>query len=150
MKKIIRFDGAKLRQCRKGLELTQYDLAPMIGISQNRVSDIERNVTDPTPEEIDKFASALNVKASDLLSDEKDIVVITKTFTKGKNKQDKEQPQGFDGIEIYPETEQLELFTDDVISVGTDLSGYVLVKQELYLELLDNTEKLHKMQKLLK
>ncbi len=34
------FDGAKMRAIRKGAELTQYDLAPMVGISQNRVSDI--------------------------------------------------------------------------------------------------------------
>lgn len=46
------FDGAKMRAIRKEAELTQYDLAPMVGISQNRVSDIERNVTTPTIEEI--------------------------------------------------------------------------------------------------
>lgn len=41
------FDGAKLREIRKEAGLTQYDLAPIVGITQNRVSDIERNVTDP-------------------------------------------------------------------------------------------------------
>ena len=49
------FDGAKMRALRKDAGLTQYDLAPMVGISQNRVSDIERNVTTPTIDEIDAF-----------------------------------------------------------------------------------------------
>ena len=58
------FDGAKMRAIRKEAEFTQYDLAPMVGISQNRVSDIERNVTTPTNEEIEAFADALNTQVS--------------------------------------------------------------------------------------
>lgn len=78
------FDGAKMRAIRKEAELTQYDLAPMVGISQNRVSDIERNVTTPTIEEIESFADALNTQVSSFLSNESEIEVIANTFTKKK------------------------------------------------------------------
>ncbi|HGA3793716.1 TPA: helix-turn-helix domain-containing protein, partial [Streptococcus agalactiae] len=53
------FDGAKMRAIRKELRLTQYELSPMVGITQNRISDIERNVTTPTITEIDAFSDAL-------------------------------------------------------------------------------------------
>ena len=84
------FDGAKMRVIRKEAELTQYDLAPMVGISQNRVSDIERNVTTPTNEEIEAFADALNTQVSSFLSNESEIEVIANTFTKKKKDTDAE------------------------------------------------------------
>lgn len=84
------FDGAKMRAIRKEAELTQYDLAPMVGISQNRVSDIERNVTTPTIEEIEAFADALNTQVSSFLSNESEIEVIANTFTKKKKDTDAE------------------------------------------------------------
>lgn len=138
MKKIIRFDGAKLQQYRKGLNLTQYDLAPMIWITQNRVSDIERNVTDPSPEEIEAFASALNVKVSDFLSDEKEIVVITNTFTKGKKQSGQEQQELFeeDAIDVQQQSKQLDLFVDEDF-LARDLTGYVIIKKEDYQKLIE-------------
>ena len=125
------FDGAKMRAIRKGAELTQYDLAPMVGISQNRVSDIERNVTTPTIEEIESF-----------LSNESEIEVIANTFT--KKKKDTDAESHFD-----TSTEQMELFVDDTL-LGHDLTGYVLLSQKTYLELLDSQDRLKQLQKLLK
>ena len=136
------FDGAKMRAIRKEAELTQYDLAPMVGISQNRVSDIERNVTTPTIEEIEAFADALNTQVSSFLSNESEIEVISNTFT--KKKKDTDAESHFDNL-----TEQMELFVDDTL-LGHDLTGYVLISQKTYLELLDSQDRLKQLQKLLK
>ena len=136
------FDGAKMRAIRKEAELTQYDLAPMVGISQNRVSDIERNVTTPTNEEIEAFADALNTQVSSFLSNESEIEVIANTFT--KKKKDTDAESHFDNT-----TEQMELFVDDTL-LGHDLTGYVLISQKNYLELLDSQDRLQQLQKLLK
>ncbi|EJP27627.1 XRE family transcriptional regulator [Streptococcus anginosus] len=136
------FDGAKMRAIRKEAELTQYDLAPMVGISQNRVSDIERNVTTPTIEEIEAFADALNTQVSSFLSNESEIEVIANTFT--KKKKDTDAESHFDNP-----TEQMELFVDDTL-LGHDLTGYVLINQKTYLELLDSQDRLKQLQKLLK
>ncbi len=141
------FDGIKMRNIRKDAGLTQYDIAPMVGISQNRVSDIERNVTSPTLEEIDAFAEALNTHVSVFLSDDTEIEVITNTFT--KKKKETEQ-QSFDGIAIDNSPGQLELFPNDKLPIGSDLAGYVILNAETYTELLDSQEKLHKLQNLLK
>ena len=136
------FDGAKMRAIRKEAELTQYDLAPMVGISQNRVSDIERNVTAPTIEEIKAFTDALNTQVSSFLSNDSEIEVIVNTFT--KKKKDTDAESHFDNP-----TEQMELFVDDSL-LGHDLTGYVLISQKSYLELLDSQDRLKQLQKLLK
>lgn len=136
------FDGAKMRAIRKEAELTQYDLAPMVGTSQNRVSDIERNVTTPTNEEIEAFADALNTQVSSFLNNESEIEVIANTFT--KKKKDTDAESHFDNP-----TEQMELFVDDTL-LGHDLTGYVLISQKTYLELLDSQDRLKQLQKLLK
>lgn len=36
------FDGAKMRTIRKEAKLTQYDLAPMVGISQDRLKQLQK------------------------------------------------------------------------------------------------------------
>lgn len=136
------FDGAKMRAIRKEAELTQYDLVPMVGISQNRVSDIERNVTTPTNEEIEAFADALNTQVSSFLSNESEIEVIANTFTKKKKDTDA-------GSHFDTPTEQMELFVDDTL-LGHDLAGYVLISHKRYLELLDSQDRLNQLQKLLK
>lgn len=137
------FDGAKLRAIRKEAGLTQYDLAPMLEISQNRVSDIERNVTDPTTIEIDAFAAALKCQVSAFLSDEDDIVVVTNTFTKKKK-------DNISDVSEKTSTEQLELLSDDEVTTGRDLTGYILIKQEAYQSLLEDQSKLKRLQSLLK
>ncbi|WP_332058127.1 helix-turn-helix domain-containing protein [Streptococcus canis] len=142
------FDGVKMRNIRKDAGLTQYDIAPMVGISQNRVSDIERNVTAPTVDEIDAFAAALNTHVSVFLSDDTDIEVITNTFTKKKKEID--QTERFGGIKVDNSSEQLELFPSEKLPIGSDLAGYVILSKEIYVELLDSQEKFHKLQSLLK
>ncbi|HFX4000133.1 helix-turn-helix domain-containing protein [Streptococcus canis] len=142
------FDGLKMRNIRKDARLTQYDIAPMVGISQNRVSDIERNVIAPTVDEIDAFAEALNTHVSVFLSDDTDIEVITNTFTKKKKETD--QTEHFEGIKVDNSSEQLELFPSEKLSLGSDLAGYVILSTEIYAELLESQGKLHKLQSLLK
>lgn len=141
------FDGAKMRALRKDAGLTQYDLAPMVGISQNRVSDIERNVTTPTIDEIDAFADALKTQVSSFLSDETDIVVVENTFT--KRKKDIDHTGQDNGIKSDNQSEQLELFVDDNLT-GQDLTGYILVRAEIYEQLLENQQRLQQLQSLLK
>ncbi|HEL1667229.1 helix-turn-helix domain-containing protein [Streptococcus suis] len=141
------FAGAKMRALRKDAGLTQYDLAPMVGISQNRVSDIERNVTTPTIDEIDAFADALKTQVSSFLSDETDIVVVENTFT--KRKKDIDHTGQDNGIKSDNQSEQLELFVDDNLT-GQDLTGYILVRADIYEQLLENQQRLQQLQSLLK
>ena len=139
------FDGAKMRAIRKEAGLTQYDIAPVAGISQNRVSDIERNVTTPTIDEIEAFADTLNTQVSSFLSNESEIEVIANTFTKNtKKKKEIDVESRFD-----TSTEQMELFVDDAL-LGHDLTGYVLISQKTYLELLESQDRLQQFQKLLR
>ncbi|HEM5361244.1 TPA: helix-turn-helix transcriptional regulator [Streptococcus suis] len=141
------FDGAKMRALRKDAGLTQYDLAPMVGISQNRVSDIERNVITPTIDEIDAFADALKTQVSSFLSDETDIVVVENTFT--KRKKDIDHTGQDNGIKSDNQSEQLELFVDDNLT-GQDLTGYIFVRADIYEQLLENQQRLQQLQSLLK
>lgn len=137
------FDGAKLRSMRKDAGLTQYDLAPLLDISQNRISDIERNVTDPTTVDIERFAEILKCPVSTFLSDEDDIEVVVNTFKKnkknGKSSDDESGP-----------SEQLELLIDEEVPTGRDLSGYILIKQDVYQSLIEDKEKLKQLLSLLK
>lgn len=134
------FDGAKMRAIRKELRLTQYELSPMVGITQNRISDIERNVTTPTITEIDAFSDALKTHVSLFLNNENEIEVVTNTFTKKKKGAEK----------IDNSSDQMDLFSSEKSLVGSDLEGYVIVHTETYAKLLESQEKLHKLQNLLK
>lgn len=66
------FDGAKLKQMRLDAKLTQYDLAPLTNITQTRISDIERNVRQPLPKEVDAFMAVFGKTTADFLSDERE------------------------------------------------------------------------------
>lgn len=134
------FDGAKMRAIRKELRLTQYELSPMVGITQNRISDIERNVTTPTITEIDAFSDALKTHVSLFLNNENEIEVVTNTFTKKKKGAEK----------IDNSSDQMDLFSSEKPLVGSDLEGYVIIHTETYAKLLESQEKLHKLQNLLK
>ncbi|HGD0360475.1 TPA: helix-turn-helix domain-containing protein [Streptococcus agalactiae] len=134
------FDGAKMRAIRKELRLTQYELSPMVGITQNRISDIERNVTTPTITEIDAFSDALKTHVSLFLNNENEIEVVTNTFTKKKKGAEK----------IDNSSDQMDLFSSENSLVGSDLEGYVIIHTETYAKLLESQEKLHKLQNLLK
>lgn len=128
------FDGAKMRAIRKELRLTQYELSPMVGITQNRISDIERNVTTPTITEIDAFSDALKTHVSLFLNNENEIEVVTNTFTKKKKGAEK----------IDNSSDQMDLFSSEKSLVGSDLEGYVIIHTETYAKLLESQEKLHK------
>lgn len=134
------FDGAKMCAIRKELRLTQYELSPMVGITQNRISDIERNVTTPTITEIDAFSDALKTHVSLFLNNENEIEVVTNTFTKKKKGAEK----------IDNSSDQMDLFSSEKSLVGSDLEGYVIIHTETYAKLLESQEKLHKLQNLLK
>lgn len=121
------FDGAKMREIRKNLKLTQYDLAPMTNITQNRISDIERNVTAPTIKEIDALSDALNINVSEFLNNETEIEVVVNTFTKKKKGTDK--TEGFNGLKIDELSGQIDIFANEKYPVGRDLSGYVILKK---------------------
>lgn len=155
------FDGAKLKQMRLDAQLTQYDLAPLTDITQTRISDIERNVRPPLAKEIDAFMSIFRKAKTDFLSDEKDIVVITGTYTKTKKEADNSETvtftdaankvnSAFTNLGDAMKGEQLELFPSDKLPIGRDLAGYVILNTETYAELLESQEKLHKLQNLLK
>lgn len=137
------FDGAKLRSMRKDAGLTQYDLAPLLEISQNRISDIERNVTDPTTVDIERFAEILKCPVSTFLSDEDDIEVVVNTFKKNKK-------NGKSSDDESRSSEQLELLIDEEVPTGRDLSGYILIKQDVYQSLIEDKEKLKQLLSLLK
>lgn len=137
------FDGAKLRSMRKDAGLTQYDLAPLLDISQNRISDIERNVTDPTTVDIERFAEILKCPVSTFLSDEDDIEVVINTFKKNKK-------NGKSSDDESGSSEQLELLIDEEVPTGRDLSGYILIKQDVYQSLIEDQEKLKQLLSLLK
>ena len=137
------FDGAKLRSMRKDAGLTQYDLAPLLDISQNRISDIERNVTDPTTLDIERFAEILKCPVSTFLSDEDDIEVVVNTFKKNKK-------NGKSSDDESGSSEQLELLIDEEVPTGQDLAGYILIKQDVYQSLIEDKEKLKQLLSLLK
>lgn len=141
------FDGAKLKKFRKEAGLSQYALAPLVDVSQNRISDIERNVTDPTTIEIDAFASALNCPASAFLNDETEIEVVKNTFSKSK-KVDSSQTN--DVAAVNSKSEQLELLPALGALVYNDLSGYVLIDMQHYQELLECQKVVKKLQNVLK
>ena len=156
------FDGAKLKQMRLDAELTQYDLAPLTNITQTRISDIERNVRVPTHREVAAFKSVFSKSDTDFLSDEKDIVVITNTFTKSKKDETPPHPLEFlvetrpacdpgpTGLIVDMKSEQLELFPGTDVQLGSDLAGFVLIRADTYNELVESQAKLHQLQSLLK
>ncbi|HEL2022714.1 TPA: helix-turn-helix transcriptional regulator [Streptococcus suis] len=154
------FDGAKLKQMRLDAKLTQYDLAPLTNITQTRISDIERNVRQPLPKEVDAFMAVFGKTKADFLSDEREIVVISGTFT--KTKKDETPPpeflgetrpagdRGATGLIIDTKSEQLELFPGTDVQLGSDLAGFVLIRADTYNELIESQAKLHQLQSLLK
>ena len=56
----------------------------------------------------------------------------------------------FSDVPEKTSTEQLELLSDDEVTTGRDLAGYILIKQEVYQSLLDSQNRLQQLQSLLK
>ena len=55
-----------LRQARWQRNMTQLELALQVGMTQNRISAIERGLSRPHPEEIKSLAKALEMKPDEL------------------------------------------------------------------------------------
>lgn len=136
------FDGQKLKDIRKNKKMTQYDLAKCTGITQTRISDIERNVTNATNKEKTLITSALNFDIYYFLSDEKDINVVVNTFKKGKNKE--KQLELNQEPTHQNEVKQLELFEEKSL-IGQDLAGFILINAKDYQDLLDAKKRLEKL-----
>jgi|SRR5215208_1036119 len=62
--------GRKVRQLRRVQDLSQDDLAARVGVSRNSISRFETGARMPSIEMLEKLASALGVRASDLLAEE--------------------------------------------------------------------------------
>ena len=61
--------GKKISYLRKLNKLTQQDLAIAAGVSQSQINKIERNVSSPSTEVLQKIAKALNTYTSELLGE---------------------------------------------------------------------------------
>lgn len=61
--------GDKIKEYRKLLQLSQYELGKKVGIDQTLISRIERNTRKVTVNELPVFAKALDKNVSDLLSE---------------------------------------------------------------------------------
>lgn len=147
------FDGQKAKMQRKYWHLTQYELADKTGIAQTRISDIERNVSKPKDDEIDRLLGGLKCHRNALFSDQEDIKVVVNTFTKGKNRSNSSKekqinfPKYSDGVEFgtkINEVKQLELF-DEKSLIGQDLAGFILISSKDYQDLLDAKKRLEKL-----
>jgi transcriptional regulator with XRE-family HTH domain len=60
--------GRRLKQLRLYKEITQEELAEMIGVTNEFISNIERGKSAPSFETIDKLAEALNVSVMDMFN----------------------------------------------------------------------------------
>jgi len=59
--------GQRIQKIRKGLKISQEELAARVGIHRNHMGRIERGETNPPIPLIEKIAKELKVKASELL-----------------------------------------------------------------------------------
>lgn len=71
--------GEKLKMYRENKNLTQEELAHLIGVAKSTISGYEKNSREPDVIKIKKLAAALNVSADDLLEIEsKEKTILTK------------------------------------------------------------------------
>lgn len=64
--------GKKIKEAREDLNLTQFQLAEKIGISQNFLGDIERGLKLPSIETLLKLSNTLKISLDTMLSDSLD------------------------------------------------------------------------------
>ena len=64
--------GKKLTDLRKGLHLTQSDLAEKVGITKEMINYLENRAQNPTLDQIRKFADFFNVPADELIYGDSD------------------------------------------------------------------------------
>ncbi|MBD2123412.1 helix-turn-helix transcriptional regulator [Trichocoleus sp. FACHB-262] len=61
--------GKAIRQRRRELDLSQQELAKQTGLHRTYISDIERGERNPTLENIEKLAKALDISIAQLFTD---------------------------------------------------------------------------------
>lgn len=90
--------GERLRALREAREMTQAELAQLLGTWNTNVSDIERGTRGLTLNQVVKLARALSVSTADLLDDPK-----TK---KAKGSKNGILPSRFERIKTLPRAKQ--------------------------------------------
>jgi transcriptional regulator with XRE-family HTH domain len=68
MKNNMKF-GETLRRLRRSRLLSQQELVERCGVSRNRISDLERGISQPSPIVFINIAKALNLLPSELLTE---------------------------------------------------------------------------------
>ena len=68
MKNNMKF-GETLKRLRRGRLLSQQELAERCGVSRNTISNLEREISQPSPIELIDIANALNLFPSELLTE---------------------------------------------------------------------------------
>lgn len=61
--------GENLKRIRKDMNITQLDMAKMLGISQNYLSDIENNNRNINTKRLIEFSNKLDISVSVLIND---------------------------------------------------------------------------------
>jgi transcriptional regulator with XRE-family HTH domain len=59
--------GERIRRIRKLNKMTQVDFSAMLGISQGRLSEIEKNITKPSADTLIALRKRFNVDLNELL-----------------------------------------------------------------------------------
>jgi transcriptional regulator with XRE-family HTH domain len=69
---IAKVVGARVRELRQSLRMTQEQLGERASLSYKFIGEVERGVANPTLETLARIAVALNVDLGDLVADETD------------------------------------------------------------------------------
>lgn len=91
--------GENIRQARKRAGLTQKQLAEKSGVATITLQQYERGVREPKLDTIAKIARAMNLFASDLISDQWQNVDMT--FTDTTERYGQETPQYYRMVEAF-------------------------------------------------
>lgn len=91
--------GENIRQARKRAGLTQKQLAEKSGVATITLQQYERGVREPKLDTIAKIARAMNLFASDLISDQWQNVDMT--FTDATERYGQETPQYYRMVEAF-------------------------------------------------
>ncbi len=94
--------GGALRNMRKGRRLTLVEVKDHTGLSVSFLSDVERDVTNPSIDTLAKLAQCYKVTVNELLS----------TVNFGTEKSSRYSPPGFDEFEESLRKEGVELSED--------------------------------------
>jgi len=93
--------GKRLRAIRKARELTQAELADILGTKHTNVSGVERGVRGLTLQQVVKLARALDVSPAEILDGD---------ITERKQRTRSRLPRRFERIQALPRSKQRVLF----------------------------------------